>query len=60
MRPSDEWAKWTGQLTIELVLSKVPSSLATSVSAEVLGTFDMANSTYESEVDEQTGPIYFN
>ena len=57
MRLSGEWAKWTGQLTIELVLSKVPSSSSTSVGAEVLGTADMAHSIYPSVVDEQTGQL---
>ena len=55
-RLSGEWAKCTGQITIELVKSKVPSSSATSVGAEELGTTDMAHSTYQSVVNEQTGP----
>ena len=57
MRLSGEWAKCTGQLTIELVKSKVLSSSETFVGAEELGTADMAHSTYQSVVDEQTGPI---
>ena len=37
-------------------LLRVPSYSTVSVGAEVIGTADMAHTTHQSVVDEQTGP----